>query len=149
MSFYYLSLKLLVSCFCSVTKSCPAVCDPMDCSMPGFPVLYHLLEFAQTHDQWADDAIQPSYPLSPPSPFAFNLSRHQDLFQCVRWPKHWSFSISPSNEYSELISFRMDWLELLAVQGTQESSPTPQFKGINSPALSFLYGPALTSTDDY
>ena len=63
----------------------------------------------------------------------------------IRWPKYWSFSISSSNEYSGLISFRMDWLELLAVQGTQESSPTPQFKSINSSALSFLYGPSLTS----
>ena len=68
----------------------------------------------------------------------------------IRWPKYWSFSfsISPSNEYSGLISFRMDWLDLLALQGT-ESSPTPQFKTINSLALSFLYSPTLTSTDDY
>ena len=70
---------------------------------------------------------------------------------CIRWPKYWSFSfnISPSNEYSGLISFRMDWLDLLAVQGTLESSPTPQFKSINSSALSLLYGPTLTSIHDY
>ena len=70
---------------------------------------------------------------------------------CIRWPKYWSFSfsISPSNEYSGLISFRMDWLNLLAVQRTQESSPTPQFKNINSSALSFLYSPTLTSIHDY
>ena len=67
---------------------------------------------------------------------------------CIRWPKYWSFSISPFNEYSGLISFRMNWLDLLIVQGTQESSPTPQFKSINS-ALSFLYSPALTSLDDH
>ena len=69
----------------------------------------------------------------------------------IRWPKYWSFSfsISPSNEHPGLISFRMDWLDLLAVQGTQESSPTPQFKSINSSALSFLYSPTLTSTHDY
>ena len=68
----------------------------------------------------------------------------------IRWPKYWSFSISPSNEYSGLISFRMDWLDLLAVQGTlKESSPTPQFKSVNSSALSFLYSPALTSIHDY
>ena len=69
----------------------------------------------------------------------------------IRWPKYWSFSfsISPSNEYSGLISFRMDCLDLLAVQGAQESSPTPQFKSINSSALSFLYGPTLTSIHDY
>ena len=70
---------------------------------------------------------------------------------CIRWPKYWSFSfnISPSNEHPGLISFRMDWLGLLAVQGTLESSPTPQFKSINSSALSFLHSPTLTSIDDY
>ena len=67
---------------------------------------------------------------------------------CIRWPKYWSFSfnISPSNKYPGLISFRMDWLNLHAVQGTQESSPTSQFKGINSSALSFLYGPTHIHT---
>ena len=71
-----------------------------------------------------------------------------ELVLCIRWPKYWSFSFrtSPSNEYSGLISFRMDWLDLLAVQGTLKSSPTPQFKSINSSALSFLYSPTLTST---
>ena len=75
---------------------------------------------------------------------------HQSVL-CIRWPKYWSFSfsISPSNEYSGLISFRMDWLDLFAVQGTQEFSPTPQFKSINSLALSFLYSPTLTSIHDY
>ena len=70
---------------------------------------------------------------------------------CIRWPKYWIFSIRPSSEYSVLISFRMDWLDLLAVQGTLkiESSPTPQFKSINSLAFSLLYGPTLTSTYDY
>ena len=70
---------------------------------------------------------------------------------CIRWPKYWSFSfnISPTNEHPGLISFRMDWLELLAVQGTQESSPTPQFKRINSSALSFLHSLTLTSIHDY
>ena len=69
----------------------------------------------------------------------------------IRWPKYWSFSfsISPYNEYSGLITFRIDWFDLLAVQGTQESSPTPQFKSINYSTLSFLYGPALTSIHDY
>ena len=107
------------------------------------------------HLSWVTDAIQPSHPLlSPPLP-AFNLSQHQDIFQWVssshRWPKYWSFSfsISFSNEYSGLISFKMDWLDLLAVQGTQESSPTPLFKSINSLALSFLYSPTLTSIHDY
>ena len=70
---------------------------------------------------------------------------------CIRWPKNWSFSfnISPSNEHPGLISFRMNWLDLLAVQGTLESSPTPQFKSINSSALSFLHGPTLTSICDH
>ena len=89
----------------------------------GFPV-YQLLELAQTHVHWVSDPIQPSHPLSPSSPPAFDLSQHQSLFQWVvfhiRWLKYWSFSfsISPSNEYSGLISFRMDWLDLLAVHGT-------------------------------
>ena len=103
-------------CCCSVTKLCPALCDPMDCSTPGFVVLHHLLEFAQTHVHWVSDVIQPSHPLSSPSPaFSFPMSQ---LF--TLWPKFWNFnfSISPSNEYSGLISFQIDWLDLLAVQGT-------------------------------
>ena len=98
----------------------------MDCSTPGLPVHHWLLEFTQTHVHWVGDAIQPSHPLLPPSPPTFNLSQHQGLFKWVlhiRWPKFWSFSfsISPSNEYSGLISFRMDWLNLLPVQGTHKS----------------------------
>ena len=87
---------------------------------------HQLLELAQTHVHRVGDAIHPSHPLSSPSP-AFNLSQHQGLFNesvfCIRWPKYWgfSFSISPSNEYSGLISFRMNWLDLLAVQGTLKS----------------------------
>ena len=116
----------LVIQFSSVTQSCPTLCDPMDCSTPGFLVHHQLPELVQTNVHWVSDAIQPSYPLSLPSPPAFNLSQHQGLFQWVlqiRWPKYWSFnfSISPSNEYSGLISFRMDWLDLLAVQGTLKS----------------------------
>ena len=112
--------------FSSVAQSRPTLCDPMDCSTPGFPVHYQLPELAQTQVHWAGDAIQPSHPLSSPSPPTFNLSQHQVLFQWVlyiRWPNHWSFSfsISPSNEYSGLVSFRMDWLDLLAVQGILNS----------------------------
>ena len=99
----------------------------MDCSTLGFPIHHQLLEFTQTHVHWVSDAIQPSHPLSSPSPPTFNLSQHQVFSNGsvlrIRWPKYWSFSfsISPSNEYSGLISFRMDWLDLLAVQGTLKS----------------------------
>ena len=99
----------------------------MDCSTPGFPVHPQLAELAQTHFHWVDDAIQPSHPLSSPCPPAFIFSQHQVLFQWVssshQVAKHWSFSfsISHSNEYSGLISFRMDWLDLFAVQGTLKS----------------------------
>ena len=113
------------NCCCSVTQACLTLGNPMDCCMLGFPVLHHLLEFAQTHVHWVDDAIQPSHPLSLPSLPALSLPQNQALFQWVgssiRWPKYWSFSISPSNEYSGLISFTIDWLDLLAVQGTLKS----------------------------
>ena len=98
----------------SVAQSCPTLCDPMDCSTPGFPVHHKLLELTQTHVHRVGDAIQPSHPLSSPSPPTFNLSQHQGLFNesvfCIRWPKYWSFSfsISLSSEYSGLISFRID-----------------------------------------
>jgi len=112
---------------CSVAQLCPTLCDPMDCSMPGFLILYYLPGLAQTHVHWVGDAIQTSHPLSSPSPPAFNLSQHQvfsnESALHIRWLKFWSFSfsISPSNEYSELISFRMDWFDPLAVQGTLKS----------------------------
>ena len=97
-------------------------CDPMDCSMPDFPLLYCLPEFPQTHVHWVSDAIQPSHPLSPSFPSTFNLFKHQSLFQCVscshQVPKYWSCSISPSKEYSGLISFKIYWFDLLAFQGT-------------------------------
>ena len=103
-------------------KLCPTLCDPMDYSTPGFLVLHCLPQFSQTHVHLVDDAIQPSHPLSPICPSALNLSQDQGLFQWVRWPNYWSFifSISSSNEYSELI-FGMDWFDLLAVQGTLKS----------------------------
>ena len=86
-----------------------------------------------------------------PSIFASIRVFPNESILCIRWPKYWSFSfsVSPSNEHSGLISFRMDWLDLLAVQGTLKSSPTPQFKSISSSVLSLLYGPALTSVHDY
>ena len=110
--------------FSSVTQSCPTLCDPIDCSTPGFPVHHPLLELAQTHVHWVSDAIQPSHSLlSPSPPFPSIRVFSNESVLCIRWPKYWSFSfnISPSNEYSGLISFRIDWLDLLAVQETLKS----------------------------
>ena len=104
--------------------SCVRLCDPMSRSTLGLPVHHQLPEFTQTHVHWVGDAIQPSHPLSSPSPPAPSPSQHQvfsnESTRLMRWPKCWSFSfsISPSNEHPGLISFRMDWLGLLAVQGT-------------------------------
>ena len=112
--------------FSSVTQSCSTLCNPMGCSMPGSPVRHQVLELAQTHVP-VGDAFQPSHPLSSPSPPVFNLSQNQvfsnESILYIRWPKYWSFSfnISPYNEYSGLISFRMDWLDSLAIQGTLKS----------------------------
>ena len=138
----------------SVVQSCPTLCDPMNRSMPGLAVHHQLPEFTETHVHRVSNAIQPSHPLSSPSPPALNLSQHQSLFNestlCMRWPKYWSFSFSiiPSKEISGLISFRKDWLDLLG-RDSQESSPTPQFKSINSSALSLLHSPTLTSIHDH
>ena len=113
--------------FSSVAQSCPTLCDPMNCSTPGLPVHHQLPEFIQTHVHRVGDAIQPSYPLSSTSPPTLNPSQHQRFSNestlCMRWPKFWSFSfsISPSSEYPGLISFRMDRLDLLAVQATLKS----------------------------
>ena len=99
----------------------------MDCSMPSFPVHHQILELTQTHVHQVSDATRPSHPLSSPSPPTSVLPSIRvfcnESVLCFRWPKYWSFSfsISPSNEYSVLISFRMDWLDLLAVQGTLKS----------------------------
>ena len=110
-------------CRSSVAKSWPTLWDPVDCSTPGFPVLHYFSKFARTHVHWVSDAIQPSSSSAPSSPPAFNLSQHHESVLCIRWPKYWSFSfsISPSNEYSGLISFRIDWFDLPAVQGTLKS----------------------------
>ena len=113
--------------FSSVAQACLTLCDPMNRSTPGLTVHHQLLEFTQTHVHRVGDAIQPSHPLSSPSPPAPNPSQHQVLSSestlCMRWPKYWSFSfsISPSDEHPGLISFRMDWLDLLVVQGTLKS----------------------------
>ena len=110
-----------------VTQSCPTFCDLMNCSTRGLPVHHQLLEFTQTHVHRVGYAIQPSHPLSSPSPPAPNPSQlrvfSNESTLRIRWPKYWSFSfsVSPSNEHPGLISFRMDWLDLLAVQGTLKS----------------------------
>ena len=140
--------------FSSVTQWCPALCDPMNDSMPGLPVLHYLPEFAQTHVHWVGEAIQLAHPLSSPSPPAsvFPSIRvfYNESALCIRWPKYWSFSNSPSNEYLRFISFRIDWFDLFAVQGTLKSLLlAPQFESINSSAHSLLSGPALTSIHDY
>ena len=114
-------------CCCSVSQLCLTLCDSMDFNTPGFFVLPYLLEFVQIHVLWVGDAIQSYYPLLLPSPPAFNLSQHQGLFQWVSSSHHvpqilsFSFSISPSNEYSGLIAFRIDWFDLHVVKGTLKS----------------------------
>ena len=129
----------------------------MDCSMLGLSVHHQLLEFNQIPVHLVSDVIQPSHSLSSASPPAFNISQHQGLFKWASlshqvakvWefqPQHQSFQWTLRTN----LEFRMDWLNLFAVQGTlKESSPTPQFKSINSSALSFLYSPTLTSIHDY
>ena len=139
---------------CSVAKSCLILCDPMDCSMLGFPDHHYLLELAQPLSvesvMFSNHLILCCSLLLLPSMFPSIRAFSNVSALHIRWPKYWSFSFSPSNEYSELISFTIDWFDLSAVQGTlKESSPTPQFKSINSLALSLHYGPILTSVHDY
>ena len=138
--------------FSSVAQSCPNLYDPMNRSMPGLPVHHKFPEFTQTHAHRVSDAIQQSLPLlslSPPAPIppSIRVFSNESAFH-MKWPKYWRFSFN-INEYSGLISFKMDWLDLLTVQWNLKSSPTPQFKSINSSALSFLYSPNLTSIHDY
>ena len=126
----------------------------MDCSVPSFPVPHQLLELAPHHVLWVDGTIQPSHPLSPLHMHSIfpriRVFSNESVLR-IRWPKYWSFnfSISPSKEYSVLISFRINWFDLLADWDSQEFSPAPQLESINSSALSLLYGPTLTSVHDY
>ena len=148
--------KVLCCYSCPVAKSCLTLCNPMDCSTWGFPILHHLLEFAQAHIHWVRGAIQPSHPLSPPSPPALNLSQHQGLFQWV----------SSSNQVAKVLElqfqhqsfqwiFRVDFLNDWLVwspcwpRDSQEYSLTPKFESISSLALNLFYGLALTSVHDY
>ena len=138
--------------FSSVTQSCLTLCDPMNCSMPGLPVHHQLPEFTQTHVHWVGDAIQPSHPLSSPFPPAFNPSQHQSLFQWV----------NSSHEVAKVLEFqlqhhsfqrnpRADLLQngLVGSPCSPRDSPTPQFKSINSSALSLLHRPTLTSIHEH
>ena len=139
----------------SVAQLCLTLCDSMNRSSPGLPVHHQLPEFTQTHIHWVGGAIQPSHPLSSPSP-APNPSQHQSLFQWVSSSHQvakvleFQIHISPSNEYSGLISFRMNWLDLLAVRGTVKS-----FVHHHSSKASilrhsaFLYSSTFTSIHDY
>ena len=142
--------------FSSVTQSCPTLCNSMNRSMPGLPVHHQLPEFTETHVHWVSDAIQPSHPLSSPSPPAPNPSQHQGLFQWVKsshevakllefQPQHQSFQWTPRTGllYNALVG------SPCSPRDSQESSPTPQFRSINSLVLSFLYSPTLTFIHDH
>ena len=142
--------------FSSVAQSCLTLCNPVDCSTPGLPVHHQLPEFTQTQVHRISDAFQPSHPLSYPSPPVLNLSQHQDLF---KW-------VSSSNQVAKVLEFQLQhqspqWIfrtDLLqnglvgspcSPRDSQESSPTRQFKSINSSALSFLHSPVLTCIHDH
>ena len=142
-------------CCCLVAKSSPTLCNPMDCKMPGFPVFHYLPEFAQTQVHWVNDAIQSSYPLSPSSPPALNLSQPQNLFQWISSSyqvakvlelqlKHQTF------QWIFRVDFLQDWLvwSPSSPRDAQESSPA-QLKSIHSLVFSLVYGPTLTSIHDY
>ena len=111
--------------FSSVTQSCLTLCYPMDCSTPGLPVHHQLPDFTQTHVHWVPDAIQPSHPPVPLLPSIFPSIRvfSNESALHIRWPEYWSssFNNSPSNEHPGCIPFRIDWLDLLAVQRTLKS----------------------------
>ena len=141
--------------FSSVAQSCPTLCHPMDCSMPGLPVHHHLPESTQTHVHWVRDVIQPFHPLSSPSPPAFNLSQHQGLFQWVssshQVAKELKFQLQhQSFQRIFRADFLYDWLlwSPWSPRDSQESSSTPQFKSINPLTLNFLHGTTLTSIQD-
>ena len=139
----------------SVAQPCPTLCDPVDYSMPCFPVRNQLPDLLKL---MSIELVMPSNHLILCHPLLFlpsilpsiRVFSNQSAL-LTRWPKYWSFSfsISPSNEYSGLIFFRIHWFDLPAVQGTLKSLLQPQFKSINSSALSLPYGPTLTSIHDY
>ena len=139
--------------FSSVAQSCPTVCNPMNRSTPGLPVHHQLPESTLTHVHRVSDAIQPSHPLLPllllpPIPPSIREFSNESTLP-MRWQKYWSFTFStnPSNEHPGLISFRMDWLDLLAVLSRVFSNTIVQ--NINFSTLSFLHSRTLTSIHDY
>ena len=138
---------LYYCCSCSVAQSCLTLCDPMTCSTPGFLVLHYLPEFAQTHIHWVNDAIQSSHPLLLlPSIF----SSIKDF--SIKWPKYWSFSFSYQPfQWVFRVHFLSDWLVCspCSPRDSQESSPAPQSKSINSLVLRLLCGPTVSSVHDY
>ena len=142
--------------FSSVAQSCLTLCDPMNNSMPGLPVHHQVLESTQTHVHLVSDAIQPSHPLSSPSPPVLNLSQHQGLFQWVSslhqvakvlefQLQHQFFQWTPRTDLLQDGLIGSPW----SPRDSQESSTTPQFKSINSLAFSFLYSPTLTFIHDH
>ena len=148
-------IEYLLGESCSVPQSCLTLGDPMDCHTPGCLLLSPgVCSNSCSLSWWYHPTISSSFV---PFSSCLYLSQHQDLFEwissLIRWPKYWSFSfsISPSNEYSGLIPFTINWFDLLEIppRDSQESSPTPQFKSINSLVLSLLYGLVLTSVHDY
>ena len=146
----------LLYCCCSVTKSCPALCDPMDCSTPGFPVLHYLPEFAPIHVHWISDAIQPSHPLSLSSPFAFNPSQHQNPLQWVCSSHKVAKVLETQLQHQSFqwvfrVDFPSDWLvwSLCCPWNSKESSPAIQFESISSLVLTLLYCPTVISMHDY
>ena len=142
-------------CCSSVTQLCPALCDPWTAAHQAslsFTITQSLFKLMSIESVMPSNHLILCHPLLfLPSILPSIRVFSNELVLHIRWPKYWSFSfsISPSNEYSVLISFRMDWLDLLAVQGTLKSFPTPQFKSINSSVLNFLYSPTFTSIHDH
>ena len=143
--------------FSSVIQSCPTLCGPMNCSMPGLPGItnsWSSLKLTSIESVMPSSHLILYCPLHllPPIPHSLRVFSNESTLH-MRWPKYWSFSFSiiPSKEIPGQISFRMDWLDLLAVspRDPQESSPTPQFKSINSSSLSSVHSPTLTSIHDH
>ena len=147
--------KKAVLVFSLFTQSCPALCEPMDCSMPGLPVHHQLPEFTQTHCHWVSNASQPSHPLSSPSHPTFNLSKHQGVFKRVS-SSHWVAKVLEFQHQHHFFQriFRNDFLQDGLVGSPcspkdMQVFTTPQFKSNNSSALNFLYSLILTSIHDY